>query len=70
MLFHLKVVDPDGPPTARVWALAVISGIGGVVGSYVTLRLTGSTDLLTALVGAFIGGRLVGGISKTVTTRH
>jgi hypothetical protein len=66
LIFHLKVVDPDGPPIERlggfeVWTRAAISGVGGVGGAYALVQLTNATDLLTVIVGAFIGGRIVGG---------
>lgn len=73
LIFHLKVIDPDGPPVARVgmgqvWIQAVISGIGGVAGAYAITQLTHANDLVTVLAGAFIGGRLVSAAIASFTT--
>jgi hypothetical protein len=64
MIFHLQLVPPKGDPVGpalRVWSRAPISGVGGVGGAFALVQLTNSTDLLTVLAGAFIGGRIVGG---------
>jgi hypothetical protein len=59
MIYHLDRV-PKGDPI-KVFTRAIIAGIGGVAGAYIIAQVTGANDLLTALVGALIGGRLVGG---------
>jgi hypothetical protein len=58
-----KLIPPKG---GNPWLQAVWSGIGGVIGAFAITRLTGQTDLFTAVVGAFIVGRIVGGIIDTV----
>ena len=66
MVTDPKGGGPGGP--LKAWVEAVVSGIAGVAGAYATMRLTGQSDLVTSLAGAFIGGRLVGGIIDTVAT--
>lgn len=57
-----KLMPPKG---GGPWVQAVISGIAGVGGAFAIARLTGQADLVTAIVGAFIAGRIVGGIFDT-----
>jgi len=62
-------VPPKGPVgPLRAWGESVISGMAGAAGAYAISRGTGTSDLFTLIVGAFIGGRLVGGIIDTVAT--
>jgi hypothetical protein len=61
-------VDPKGGGPGGPLMQAVLAGIGGAAGAFLIARVTGSTDLFTAIVGAFIGGRLVGGIAGLATT--
>ena len=58
-----KLVPPRG---GGPFVQAVFSGIGGALGALAITRLTGQTDLVTAIAGAFIAGRIVGGIMDTV----
>jgi hypothetical protein len=58
-----KLIPPKG---GEPWLHAVFSAIGGVVGAFVVSKLTGQADLFSTVVGAFIGGRLVGGILDTM----
>jgi hypothetical protein len=62
------VVPPKGGGPVGAWIQAFVSGIGGAAGAFAISRLTGQSDLFTLIVGAFIGGRLVGGIIDTVAT--
>lgn len=57
-----KLIPPKG---GGPWVQAVLSGIGGVLGAFAITRLTGQTDLFTNVIGAFIAGRIVGGIIDT-----
>ena len=57
-----KLIPPRG---GGPWVQALISGIAGVAGAYALTRLTNQADLATAIVGAFIAGRIVGGIMDT-----
>lgn len=64
MIYHLQLVppkDPVGPGTLKVWIRAVICGVGGIAGAYALTQLGGTTELLTVLAGAYMGGRFVGG---------
>jgi hypothetical protein len=59
--FIIMRTDPPRGPGVGPLLEAVLSGVGGAVGAFAISQLTGQRDLLTAVVGAFIGGRLVGG---------
>ena len=66
----LKVL-PDrhgGGPWGAVLLQSVICGAAGVGGAIAIARLTGQSDLLTTLVGAFIAGRVVGVVIDIATT--
>jgi hypothetical protein len=53
------------------WGRALISGVAGVAGAFAIMRLTGQVDIFTVVVGAVIGGRLVGGaIASTAPAPH
>ena len=58
-----KLIPPKG---GGPWVQAVYSGVGGALGALAIARWTGQTDLVTAVAGAFIVGRIVGGIMDTV----
>lgn len=60
-----KLIPPGGNPFLE----AVFPGIGGAIGAFAITRLTGQTDLFTAVVGAFIVGRIVGGLIDTFVDR-
>lgn len=49
-----------GPSFPQLFT-AILCGIGGAAGALAVSQLTGQNNLFTAVVGAFIGGRLVGG---------
>lgn len=53
-------------PPKDWWLSSLYSGIGGAAGAYVSSYANSTTDLLTSVVGGFIGGRLVSGIIKTI----
>ena len=62
-------VLPDrhgGGPWGRQLLESIISGVGGVAGAYAIGRLTGQSDLVTGVIGAFIGGRVVGTVVAIV----
>jgi hypothetical protein len=70
LIFHLDKVppkDPVGPGTFQLLTRTVLAGVGGVAGAFVLLQVTGATDLLTTLAGAYMGGRLVGGAASIFT---
>ena len=54
------------PPKGDPWIQSIVCAVGGALGAFAITRLTGSSDLFTAVTGGFIGGRLVGGIVATV----
>ncbi len=69
MVTDPKGGGPGGP--LRAWVEAIVSGIAGVAGAYLIGRVGGQNDFLTTLVGAFIGGRIVGGLIDTFAApRH
>lgn len=57
-----KLIPPKG---GNPFLEAVFPGIGGAIGAFAITQLTGQTDLFTAIVGAFIAGRIVGGLIDT-----
>jgi hypothetical protein len=61
-----RIPPKDGGPVVGAWISAFISGVAGAAGAFAINRMTGQMDLFTLVVGAFIGGRLVGGIIDTV----
>lgn len=60
-----KARDMRVPPKDW-WLQSVLSGVGGAVGGFAVIQFGQTTDLLAAVLGGFIGGRLVGGIVETV----
>jgi hypothetical protein len=54
------------PKPWEPWVHAVFSAIGGAVGALAITQLTRQNDLFTIVVGAIIGGRIVGGILDTM----
>lgn len=60
-----RLIPPKG---WEPWGHAVLSGIGGIAGAFAVTQMLGQVDLFTIIVGAYIGGRLVGGVLDTMAT--
>lgn len=56
-------------PPKGLWTSTLFAGIGGAAGAYALSYTTSTVDLLTSVIGGFIGGRLVSGIIETVFNR-
>jgi hypothetical protein len=52
-------------PPKDWWLNSLYAGLGGAAGAYALTYAYSTTDLLTSVVGGFIGGRLVTGIMET-----
>lgn len=59
-----KERDMRMPP--KPWWNLALAAIGGVAGSYAAVQFGGSDDLLTATLGAFVGGRLFNGTKEMI----
>jgi hypothetical protein len=61
---------PPKPQWWNWWFVSIYSAIGGVAGGFAISRITDSTDLFTMVIGALIGGRLVGGMIESIKIRN
>ena len=61
---------PPNPPWWDWWLVSIYSAIGGAAGGFAISRIMDSTDLFTTVIGALIGGRLVGGMIETIKIKN
>jgi hypothetical protein len=68
IIIRSDIVPPKGPggPVGPLFE-ALICGIAGVAAAFVLGRQMGHSDLFTFVVGAFVGGRILGGAIDLAT---